>query len=456
MTAMEPPRALVVDKDDERSREMAAFLEAQLGCQTVSVRDGEAAYNVLDGEPIDVLITDLKAQRIDGLRLLEIARARNPEAAVVVIVPDAELAVATEAMRSGAHDVQTRPINFDRLKAVLERAISHQRLVSAVSDLQARLDHRYNIEYLTGMSSQMVAIYDRIRQLAGARTTILICGETGTGKELVAKAVHHLSPRRNEPLVALNCSALAEGVVESELFGHERGAFTGAVAARRGRFEIADGGTLFLDEISEVSATLQVKLLRVIQEREIERVGGNQPQKVDVRLICATNRDLEEAVKAGTFRQDLYYRLNVATIKLPALRERKSDIPLLVDEFLGEFNLENKRKVKGITRGAMELLIQYDWPGNVRELRNLIEGLVVFGRDGEPLDVGDLPNHLRAQVRASRDLHLQVGMTMEEIEKRAIEETLKMTGFDKARTAQILGIGLRSLYRKVKQYGIGG
>jgi len=456
MTAMEPPRALVVDKDDERSREMAAFLEAQLGCQTVSVRDGEAAYNVLDGEPIDVLITDLKAQRIDGLRLLEIARARNPEAAVVVIVPDAELAVATEAMRSGAHDVQTRPINFDRLKAVLERAISHQRLVSAVSDLQARLDHRYNIEYLTGMSSQMVAIYDRIRQLAGARTTILICGETGTGKELVAKAVHHLSPRRNEPFVALNCSALAEGVVESELFGHERGAFTGAVAARRGRFEIADGGTLFLDEISEVSATLQVKLLRVIQEREIERVGGNQPQKVDVRLICATNRDLEEAVKAGTFRQDLYYRLNVATIKLPALRERKSDIPLLVDEFLGEFNLENKRKVKGITRGAMELLIQYDWPGNVRELRNLIEGLVVFGRDGEPLDVGDLPNHLRAQVRASRDLHLQVGMTMEEIEKRAIEETLKMTGFDKARTAQILGIGLRSLYRKVKQYGIGG
>jgi DNA-binding NtrC family response regulator len=456
MTAMEPPRALVVDKDDERSREMAAFLEAQLGCQTVSVRDGEAAYNVLDGEPIDVLITDLKAQRIDGLRLLEIARARNPEAAVVVIVPDAELAVATEAMRSGAHDVQTRPINFDRLKAVLERAISHQRLVSAVSDLQARLDHRYNIEYLTGMSSQMVAIYDRIRQLAGARTTILICGETGTGKELVAKAVHHLSPRRNEPFVALNCSALAEGVVESELFGHERGAFTGAVAARRGRFEIADGGTLFLDEISEVSATLQVKLLRVIQEREIERVGGNQPQKVDVRLICATNRDLEEAVKAGAFRQDLYYRLNVATIKLPALRERKSDIPLLVDEFLGEFNLENKRKVKGITRGAMELLIQYDWPGNVRELRNLIEGLVVFGRDGEPLDVGDLPNHLRAQVRASRDLHLQVGMTMEEIEKRAIEETLKMTGFDKARTAQILGIGLRSLYRKVKQYGIGG
>jgi transcriptional regulator with PAS, ATPase and Fis domain len=324
-----------------------------------------------------------------------------------------------------------------------------------VSDLQARLDHRYGIEYLTGMSPQMVTIYDRIRQLAGARTTILITGETGTGKELVAKAIHYLSPRRNEPFVALNCSALAEGVVESELFGHEKGAFTGAVSARRGRFEIADGGTLFLDEISEVSPAIQVKLLRVIQEREIERVGGNQPLKVDVRLICATNRNLEEQVAAGAFRQDLFYRLNVAEIHLPPLRERKSDIPLLVDEFIQEFNEENQRRVKGISRGAMELLMQYDWPGNVRELRNLIEGMVVFGREGEPLDVGDLPNHIRAQAHPSRDLHLRLGMTMEEIEKRAIEETLKATGYDKQRTAQILGIGLRSLYRKVKQYEIG-
>ena len=455
MTTVEPPKALVVDKDDERSREMSEFLERELGLEVVTVRDGEAAYNVLDAEPVQVLVTDLKAQRIDGLRLLDIARARNPEVAVVIVAPDAELAVATEAMRSGAYDVQTRPINTDRLKAVLERAISHQRLVVAVSDLQARLDHRYGIEYLTGMSPQMVAIYDRIRQLAGARTTILITGETGTGKELVAKAIHYLSPRRNEPFVALNCSALAEGVVESELFGHEKGAFTGATGSRRGRFEIADGGTLFLDEISEVSHAIQVKLLRVIQEREIERVGGSGPIKVDVRLICATNRDLGDLVNAGSFRQDLFYRLNVAGIHLPPLRERKSDIPLLVDEFIQEFNEENQRRVKGTSRGAMELLMQYDWPGNVRELRNLIEGMVVFGRDGEPLDVGDLPNHIRAQVHASRDLHLRVGMTMEEIEKRAIEETLKATGYDKQRTAQILGIGLRSLYRKVKQYEIG-
>jgi len=455
MTPIEKPRALVVDKDESRGREMVLFLENELQCDATLARDGEAAYNVLDHELVQVVVTDLRVQRIDGLRLLEIARARNPEVAVVLVAPDAELATATEAMRRGAYDVQTRPIHFERLRLVLERAISHQRLVLEVSDLQARLDHRYGIEHLTGKSPQMVTVYDRIRQLASARTTILVTGETGTGKELVAKAIHHLSPRRNEPFVALNCSALAEGVVESELFGHERGAFTGASAARRGRFEIADGGTVFLDEVSEISPNIQVKLLRVIQEREVERVGGSAPIAVDVRLVCATNRDLRELVQDGRFREDLFYRLNVASIRLPPLRERKSDIPLLVDEFIQDFNRENRKKVRGITRGAMELLMQYEWPGNVRELRNLIEGVVVFGRDGQPLDVGDLPNHIRSQAHATRNLNLRVGMTMKEIEQRAIEETLKATGYDKQRTAQILEIGLRSLYRKVKQYEIG-
>ena len=452
MTAPPRPRGVVVDKDEARGRELTAFLDEQVGIDATLVRDGEAAYNVLDGETVHVLVTDLKSQRIDGMRLLEIARARNSEVAVVIIASEVELSTATEAMRRGAYDVQTRPINFERLKAVLERAISHQRLVVEVTDLQARLDHRYGVDFLTGKSPQMISVYDRIRQLANARTTILVSGETGTGKELVAKSIHHLSPRRNEPFVGLNCSALAEGVVESELFGHERGAFTGAVAERKGRFEIADGGTLFLDEISEVSPAIQVKLLRVIQERELERVGGTRTVQVDVRLICATNRDLGALVREGRFREDLYYRLNVASIHLPPLRERKSDIPLLVDEFIGQFAEENRKRIKGVTRGAMELLMQYDWPGNVRELRNLIEGMVVFGHDGEPLDVGDLPNHLRVQPSESRDLGLRVGMTMEEIEKRAIEETLKATGYDKQRTAQILGIGLRTLYRKMKQY----
>jgi len=454
MTALERPRAVVVDKDEAQGQEMARFLERDLGCEVTWVRDGEAAYNILDAETVHVLVTDLRSQRIDGLRLLEIARARNPEVAVVLIAPDAELATATEAMRQGAYDVETRPIHTDRLRAVLERALSHQRLVLEVSDLQARLDHRYGIKYLTGMAPQMVAVYDRIRQLAGARTTILVTGETGTGKELVAKAIHHLSPRRNEPFVALNCTALAEGVVESELFGHVKGAFTGASSPRTGRFELADGGTLFLDEISEVSLGVQAKLLRVIQEREVERVGGEKPIPVDVRLIAATNQDLERLVEEGTFRQDLYYRLNVATIHLPPLRERKSDIPILVDEFIDEFNRENHKKVRGITRGTMELLMQYDWPGNVRELRNLIEGMVVFGRDGQPLEVSDLPNLIRDQEHPTRSVHLRVGMTMQEVEKRILEETLKATGYDKQRTAEILEIGLRTLYRKMKQYEI--
>jgi len=455
MTArIERPRAVVVDRDEGGGREFARFLENDLGLDVVRVRDGEAAFNVIDAEPVYVMIAELQAQRIDGMRLLEIARARNPEICVILIAPNLDLAKATEAMRNGAYDVQTRPINFGRLKVVLERALSHQKLVMEVGDLQARLDHRYGIEGLTGRSPEMVAIYDRIRQLAPTRTTILVTGETGTGKELVAKAVHHLSPRRNEPFVALNCSALGEGVVESELFGHEKGAFTGAVASRKGRFEIADGGTLFLDEISEVSLAVQVKLLRVIQERELERVGGSKTIGVDVRLIVASNRDLVQRVRIGAFREDLYYRLNVATLNLPPLRDRKSDIPLLVDEFIEDFNRENRKKVNGITRGAMELLMQYEWPGNVRELRNLIEGMVVFGRDAKPLDVGDLPNHLREQAHPMRDLHLRVGMTMSEIEQRAIEETLKATGYDKQKTAEILEIGLRTLYRKMKQYEI--
>jgi DNA-binding NtrC family response regulator len=456
MVEVERARALVVDKDDGHGREMARFLEYELNLDVVHVRDGEAAFNVLDSSPVHVLIAELYAHRIEGMRLLEIARARNSETCVILIAPNLDLPKVTESMRQGAYDVQTRPIHYDRLRVVLERALSHQQLVLTVSDLQARLDHRYGLETLTGTSPQMVQVYDRIRQLAPARTTILVTGETGTGKELVAKAIHHLSPRRNEPFVALNCSALGEGVVESELFGHERGAFTGAASARKGRFEIADGGTLFLDEVSEISLAVQVKLLRVIQEREFERVGGTRTHRVDVRLIVASNRDLAESVAAGSFREDLYYRLNVATIHLPPLRDRKSDIPLLVDEFIGEFNAENKKKVSGLTRGAMELLMQYDWPGNVRELRNLVEGMVVFGRDGRPLDVGDLPTHIRTQASPHRDMHMRVGMTMTEVEKVAIEETLKATGYDKQRTAEMLEIGLRTLYRKMKQYEISG
>jgi DNA-binding NtrC family response regulator len=452
--AVDKPRALLVEADEESAQILTAFLETECGLEVIRVRDGEAGYNVLDDTPVNAVITELKAHRIDGMRLLEIARARNPEVCVIVIDRNLDLPLATEAMRQGAWDFQVKPVNLEKLKAVLDRALSHQRLVTDYSELRQRLDHRYGLPSLTGHSREMIHVYDRIRQIAPSRATVLIEGETGTGKELVAKAIHHASPRRNERFVALNCGALAEGVVESELFGHEKGAFTGADQVRLGRFELADGGTLFLDEISEVTPSIQLKLLRVLEAREFERVGGSQPIKVDVRVIAATNRNLDRLVAEGKFREDLLWRLKVVVIPLPPLRERRSDIPLLVDHFLREFNEQNGKTVTGVTRGVMEVLMQHDWPGNVRELRNLIEGMVVFGRDGKPLEVNDLPVDLRTKTPALREIRIHIGMTMEEIERRVLEETLKSSAYDKQKTAKTLGIGLRTLYRKLKEYGI--
>jgi DNA-binding NtrC family response regulator len=451
---MDKPRALLVEGDDATAELLAGFLEDRVGLDVVRVRDGEAGYNVLDSSPVNVVITDLKAHRIDGLRLLEIAKARNPEVCVVVIDKDLDLELATEAMRQGAWDFQVKPVNLEKLKAVLDRALSVQKLVVDYSELRERLDHRYGLPSLTGHSREMISVYDRIRQIAPSRVTVLIEGETGTGKELVAKAIHHASPRRNERFVALNCAALADGVVESELFGHERGAFTGADQARKGRFELADGGTLFLDEISEVSPGVQLKLLRVLESREFERVGGATPIPVDVRVIAASNRNLDRRVAEGKFREDLLYRLKVVVIELPPLRERKSDIPLLADHFIREFNEQNGKSVAGLTRGAMELLMQHEWPGNVRELRNLMEGMVVFGKDGKPLDVGDLPVDLRSKAPAPRTLSVPIGATMAEVERRVIEETLKAFGYDKQKTSKALDISLRTLYRKMKEYDI--
>ena len=451
---MEKPLALVVEGDDLTAQTLVSYLREECGLEVERVKDGEAAYNVLDSMLVHVVITDLKAHRIDGMRLLEIARARYPEICVIVIDKDPDLDLATEAMRQGAWDFQIKPLNLQKLRAVLDRALSHQKLVLDYSRLQERLDHRYGLPSLTGHSREMIHVYDRVRQIAPSRATVLIQGETGTGKELVAKAIHHASPRRNEPFVALNCGALSEGVVESELFGHERGAFTGADRERAGRFEIADGGTLFLDEISEVTPAVQVKLLRVLESREFERVGGSTPIPVDVRVIAATNRNLDQLVTAGRFREDLLYRLKVVVVDLPPLRMRREDIPLLVDQFIREFNEQNGKQVTGLTRGAMELLMRHDWPGNVRELRNLIEGAVVFGRDGRPLEVADLPRELQQPTSLPHEVRVHVGMTMQEVERRVLGETLRAMAWDKPRAARTLGIGLRTLYRKIKEYAL--
>jgi two-component system response regulator HydG len=449
------PRALVVAKDAEDIKELLAALELW-GYKTYWARDGEAGYNVLDGEEtIHAMITELNVHRIDGMRLLSVAKQRNPDICVVVIAGEADIELATEAMRQGAYDFQTKPLNLQKIRAVLDRGLSLQRLAIEVTDLHRRLDQRYGFPSLIGNSRGMVTVYNMIRQIAPTRATVLIQGETGTGKGLVAQTIHQNSPRRNAPFVTLNCASLAEGVIESELFGHERGAFTGAVQTHKGRFEIADGGTLFLDEVSEMSLATQAKLLRVLEDREFERVGGSRSIKVDVRLIAASNRDLEQCVREGKFREDLFFRLKVVTIKLPPLRERKQDIPRLVEAFIHEFNIEHDKSITGISRGAMDLLMQYHWPGNVRELKNTIEGMVVLSASGRMLDVSDLPEHILGQVRAEvpdGDIHIRVGMTMEEIEKIAIEHTLRSVGYDKHKAAEILGIGLRTLYRKQKRY----
>jgi two-component system, NtrC family, response regulator HydG len=452
------PQALVVAKDSDDVKELLAALDSW-GFKTVWAKDGEAGYNVLDGpEVLDALITELNVQRIDGMRLLSVAKQRNPEICVIMIASDADIELATEAMRQGAYDFQTKPLNLKKIKVVLDRGLSLQRLAFEVTDLHRRLDQRYGFHNLIGNSRGMVAVYNMIRQIAPTRATVLIMGETGTGKGVAAQTIHQNSSRRDAPFVTLNCASLAEGVIESELFGHERGAFTGAIQTHKGRFEIADGGTLFLDEVSEMSLATQAKLLHVIEDREFERVGGTRPIKVDVRLIAATNRDLEQQVKEGKFREDLFFRLNVVTIKLPPLRERKQDIPRLVEAFLREFNIEHEKYITGISRGAMDLLMQYHWPGNVRELKNTIEGMMVLSASGRMLDVSDLPEHILRQVELktpAADIHVRVGMTMEEIEKIAIEHTLRSVGYDKQKAAEILGIGLRTLYRKQKRYQLG-
>ncbi len=444
------PTVLVVDRESDATKSLVAFLRDH-ELEVVWARDGEGAYNALDSAHVDCLVTELRVQRIDGMALLRLARERNAEVCAVVITEGADVDKAVEAMRQGAADFQVKPLNHEKLLAVLRQGLERQALVARVAAMEAQLDERFGFERLTGRSPAILSVMEQVRHIASTRATVLIEGETGTGKGLVAQSIHQNSPRKGERFVWVNCGALAEGVIESELFGHERGAFTGASAQRRGRFELADGGTLFLDEIGETSPAVQVKLLRVLQDRSFERVGGTETIRTDVRLIAATNRDLAAEVKAGRFREDLFYRLSVVRIQMPPLRERPDDIPLLVEAFLREFNREHGRRVTGITRGVLDRLVHYSWPGNVRELRNMIEGMVVFAQGRRALDLSDLPDALREVEIAGEKLELRVGMTVDEAERQLIAATLRHCGNDKPRAAAMLGIGLRTLYRKLKR-----
>lgn len=446
-------RILVVLPESTSAKELVGSLERD-GADVLWVRDGQSAYDILDTEVVNALIYPLKQTRIDGLRLQKVARERNASICAIAIATPEEIELGIEAMREGAYDFQLIPLNFAKIKAVLERGLSYQQLVGEVSNLQRRLDERYRFGGIARRSSDWQRIYRQVEQVAQSKTSVLIRGETGTGKGEVAKAIHQQSRRCGEAFVEVNCGALPEGVVESELFGHEKGAFTGAATARKGRFELADEGTLFLDEVGDIPPSTQVKLLRVIQDGRFERVGATQTRGVDVRLIAATHRDLDSMVDSGEYRADLFYRLNVITIEVPALRECREDIPLLVDVFVRQFAEDNEKEISGISARALDILIEYEWPGNVRELKNCIEGMVVMSSREGMLQVDDIPRYINRRERPFAEVDFRVGMSIKEMEKMAIRETLKAVGNDRRRAAEILQIGLSTLYRKEIEYDL--
>ena len=443
-------RILVVD-DETNARSALAELLRDEGYTVETAPDGFKALPKLQEFAPDLLLTDLKMPGMDGVELMGKAMAGDPDICAVVMTAFGAIDTAVSAMRSGAADYITKPINIEELTIVIDRALERRRLKLETGALRRRLASRDRIENIVGASAPMSRVFETILQVAPSRASVLIMGESGTGKELVASAIHQHSNRSSGPFVKLHCAALAETLLESELFGHEKGSFTGALARRDGRFQQADGGTLFLDEIGEISPTIQVKLLRFLQEREFERVGGNQTIKVDVRVIAATHRDLTEEVKAGRFREDLFYRLNVVAIETPPLRTRLSDVPLLAARFLQKYAKENGKDIRGFTQDALQQLMQYNWPGNVRELENAVERAVVVCRQPE-IGVADLAPHIVKSSKGSDGMPVVPGATLAELERFAILKTLEHVGGSTSRAAEMLGISPRTIQYRLREY----
>ncbi len=543
---------ILVVEGSSRERDEKHYGLTQLGHRVIAVEHSDQALNVVTAEPVNVIISDLSAPGIDGQRLMGVALTRHPEVGVILMTEPGSMELAVAAMKEGAYDVLEKPVYVEKLAAEIEKILDRQRIVQENRTLLHQLDTRFGFENIVGKSASMQRIREQILQIADTQSTVLIFGESGTGKELVAHALHHGSSRRNRSFVPVFCNALSEGVIESELFGHEKGAFTNAVKTYKGRFELADGGTLFLDEVGELSPSTQVKLLRVLQERKFQRVGSGNWLQTDTRVVAATNRDLEAEIERGSFREDLYYRLRVVTLSLPPLRERKEDLPLLIDHCIRRFAKREKKPIERIDPQVLEQLSTYHWPGNVRQLENCIEGMIVMGT-GKTLTMSDVPEFIRhtrsapvtvslnglnglpeqpadlspdfirylamkiaeqrnvpvrrvsdgalallASVDWSRDggalrrcletmvlladgavldvedipaeflprrsgasgtgdkgedgVDIRVGMSMKESERRLIAATLAACGQNKARTARVLKIGQRTLFRKIKAY----
>ena len=451
MNANKRPIILIVD-DDRPQRD--GLQRALADRYDVLVADeAQKAGAILEAQPVDVLLTDLRMPGDDGLKLLRRAGSLSNPPVSIMMTAYGSIENAVEAMKAGAYHYITKPVNLDELELVIGRALKSRQIEAENANLHEQLDRKFGLENLIGQSPAMLQMFDIIRQVAPTRASVLITGETGTGKELVAHAVHNLSPRKGGPFVAVHAAALPTTLLESELFGHEKGAFTGAVERRAGRFEMADGGTIFLDEVGELEPAMQVKLLRVLEERKFERVGGNKTIEVDVRLVAATNRDLKKMVGEGKFRDDLFYRLSVVTVNLPPLRERRDDVPLLVAAFNRQYSEENNVPIREITQEAVNLLMAYDWPGNVRELRNTVEQMVVLAH-GDRLAVRDIPAAIRSGADLTKISVVRPGMTMtvEEAERQLIVQALKETGGNRTKAADKIGMSRRTLHRKLKCY----
>ena len=454
---MKSPRILLVD-DDADIRETMVTLLTMNDYSVTSVADGQSAIEEVKKEKFNIVITDLMMPKMTGIDVIKNLKAIDPDLQCIVITGYATVSTAVDAMKAGAYDYLMKPFNGTEVLMLLKRVMELQDLQAENSQLKRTLNQRYGYENLIGNSEGIQMVCSLIEKVAETDSTILILGESGTGKELVARTIHYNSPRKNKPLIPINCGAIPETLLESELFGHEKGAFTGASTTRIGRFELADGGTIFLDEIGDMSPTLQVKLLRVLQQREFERVGGVRTIKVDVRIIAATNIDLEHAVHEGKFREDLYYRLNVIPVVIPPLRERADDIPLLMDHFLSHFNKTKKRDIKGFSPAAMDILISYPWPGNIRELENLVERLIILKGNGT-ICPDDLPDKFISHTLNNEGaLHITLPETgvnlkdvVEEFENNLILQAMQKAQGVKNKAAQLLSLNRTTLVEKLKK-----
>ncbi len=448
-------RVLVVDDDEGHAEALADGLEID-GHECTVVTSGSDGIAQLSERSFDAVLTDLIMHDVSGMDVLREAVRLQPDAVVLVITGHGSVETAVAAMQSGAADYLTKPVNLAELRTKLPRAVEAVRAKVTNVELRRQLDKRFGFENIIGHSPAMQRLFEVLARVSSTAATVLILGESGTGKELVAQALHQNSPRKQGHFVAVNCAALSEGLIESELFGHVKGAFTGALTAKEGRVVYASGGTLFLDEVGDMPLETQAKLLRVLESREVVPVGGNRSVPVDIRLVAATNRDLREMVAAGTFREDLFFRLQVVTIELPALRERTGDIPLLIDHFLGEFSGVHDRSITGISPEARTVLMRYGWPGNVRELRNCIENMVVLAA-GPVLALDDVPAQiaeLSGAPRSSGGDYQLAGRSLAEVERDLIIENLALMEGNREKTAKLLGIGERTLYRKIREYGL--